>query len=349
MEEPTSFTKTSLIYPDFALDWAKRLGANLDSLSPLHGGINNYVFSCEVGIKKSKRFVIKGYAPKNGLTDRMRAEVEFLRYAKQVAPGFVPELLDVDCERRCVVLEYVDGENFTKGESPTEQEVTQAANFFTHLNSNRLLARELVNQQAAEGFLSLSEHLNNVRGRLNFLSTEHLPNKIKTKANTLIQEIYQNFYDLEIKTKNLIDKGHVEDWINSNECCVSPSDFGFHNAIRFVGGVKFIDFEFSGWDDPAKTLLDFLLQPRIQVPHSLIKVFSEACNRVGGDGLAARVIILGPILRVKWLCIMLSVLRPDRLQQIEHVAHRTMGIDFIDQRLEEARAYTYREYSFGIY
>ena len=42
--------------------------------------------------------------------------------------------------------------------------------------------------------------------------------------------------------------------------CVSPSDFGFHNALVGPDGrAVFLDFEYAGWDDPAKLDLRFLL------------------------------------------------------------------------------------------
>ena len=41
--------------------------------------------------------------------------------------------------------------------------------------------------------------------------------------------------------------------------CISPSDFGFHNAILGSGEtVRFVDFEYAGWDDPAHLVCDFL-------------------------------------------------------------------------------------------
>src|SRR5690606_1492036 len=41
---------------------------------------------------------------------------------------------------------------------------------------------------------------------------------------------------------------------------LSPSDFGFHNMLRRDdGSLAFIDFEYFGWDDPAKLAADFLL------------------------------------------------------------------------------------------
>ena len=43
---------------------------------------------------------------------------------------------------------------------------------------------------------------------------------------------------------------------------LSPSDFGFHNALRRPDGrIVLIDFEYFGWDDPAKTMADAMLHP----------------------------------------------------------------------------------------
>ena len=47
---------------------------------------------------------------------------------------------------------------------------------------------------------------------------------------------------------------------------MSPSDFGFHNALATPGGrLVFIDFEYAGWDDPAKLANDFFCQPAVPV------------------------------------------------------------------------------------
>ena len=46
---------------------------------------------------------------------------------------------------------------------------------------------------------------------------------------------------------------------------LSPSDFGFHNAINYKGGIKFFDFEYFGWDDPVKLTCDFMLHPGMKI------------------------------------------------------------------------------------
>lgn len=347
MDEPTRRDRASIVYPDFALHWAKKLEASVDSLIPLHGGINNQVFSCSVGAQNSKRFVIKGYAP--GLTDRMMAEVQFLHYAEQVAPSYVPKLLGQDSERLCVVLEYLEGQLYPVGLSPSEQDVKHASRFFRLLNADQLLAKEYIKQQAAEGFLSLTGHLENISVRLNQLRTEHLSIELRSQANLLVQKIFREFDVLADETKALIDKGQIQDSISVEDCRVSPSDFGFHNAFRSSDGVKFFDFEFAGWDDPAKAVVDFYLQPRMPVSSTLAKLFFQSVSPYSGDQLRARSAILGPILRLKWLCIMLSVLRPDRLLQMKVIAQDSMSESFLRQRLEEAQAYINKEFSFGLY
>src|SRR6266480_4587472 len=58
---------------------------------------------------------------------------------------------------------------------------------------------------------------------------------------------------------------------------LSPSDFGFHNAIRRPDGtLAFVDFEYFGWDDPAKTIVDFLLHPGMSVADTLKRRFAAA-------------------------------------------------------------------------
>ena len=43
---------------------------------------------------------------------------------------------------------------------------------------------------------------------------------------------------------------------------LSPSDFGFHNALLEADGrLTFVDFEYFGWDDPVKIVADVMLHP----------------------------------------------------------------------------------------
>ena len=78
------------------------------------------------------------------------------------------------------------------------------------------------------------------------------------------------------------EKGTPGEKYYENPLCISASDFGLHNAIMTERGIVFFDFEFAGWDDPAKAIVDFLLQPQqgnLNMPH-----FSQATP--SGDRLS---------------------------------------------------------------
>ena len=72
-------------------------------------------------------------------------------------------------------------------------------------------------------------------------------------------------------TEDARDAGlSIDRALRADECCLSPSDFGFHNAlVDERAGLTFLDFEYAGRDDPAKLVSDFFCQPEIPVPLDL--------------------------------------------------------------------------------
>lgn len=93
---------------------------------------------------------------------------------------------------------------------------------------------------------------------------------------------------------------------------LSPSDFGLHNALRGEAGLSFVDFEYFGWDDPAKTLCDFLLHPAMNLPQNLCNRFARGfldrfARGAGGDpGLPKRATAVYPLYAIKWCFILLN-------------------------------------------
>ena len=319
--------------PNFAAHWAEQLGGRVCKLEQLKGGINNRVFRCSDG---NQHWVVKGYSPVQfGQRDRMQAEVDFLRFASQAAPGYTPSLIHADPERRCVVLEHLEGYSFPVGLPPSEGALSEAVEFFCQLNAEPRLARQSIKLDAAEGFLSLKEHLGNVRQRLEGMCYLHLEAKLQLQAKNLLQKLHIELAHTEERTTSLIDQGMVEDAIAPEHRCVSPSDFGFHNAIRTAAGIRFIDFEFAGWDDPAKTLADFNFQPCVPIPGEYSALLL-AIHHNQKKNVAKRYDALKPIMRVKWLCIILAVLRPERLTQMLKVRPELNATSLIHERLRSA-------------
>jgi hypothetical protein len=93
---------------------------------------------------------------------------------------------------------------------------------------------------------------------------------------------------------------------------LSPSDFGFHNAIRRVDGkLIFVDFEYFGWDDPAKTISDFLLHPAMALSPAQGEEFVALClDAFNDDDLPARLRAFYPLFGLKWTAILLNEFLP---------------------------------------
>lgn len=101
----------------------------------------------------------------------------------------------------------------------------------------------------------------------------------------------------------------LENELPWQERCISPSDFGFHNALLTDDGrLRFIDFEYAGWDDPAKTVCDFFCQPALPVPLEYYGTFIDAV--VAGlqepQKHCQRIDLLLPVYQIKWCCILLN-------------------------------------------
>lgn len=318
--------------PVFALEWCRRLGASPDTLEPLAGGINNQVFRCRSG---AHWLVLKGYTQRQAKQhDRFRAETEFLHYAQLVAPECAPKLFHSDQEIQSVVLEHVEGERFQEGTSPSTDDINQAVAFIRCLNADLELARRHVSGDAAEGFLRLTDHLRNIDQRIAAMGAEHLPIHLRVEAVEVIRHLKKQLERLEDATQKQIATGRCDDALDPSARCVSPSDFGFHNALRTPSGVKFLDFEFSGWDDPTKLVADFDLQPKVPVrPRK--GILSDAMPSPTKE-FADRYSVLFPILELKWGCIILALLDPTRWTQAQSHSTTAAPEDALWARIQSA-------------
>jgi hypothetical protein len=332
--------------PEFVLHWARALGSNDISIIALKGGMNNNVFSCAVA---DKRFVIKGYLPlEPGHRDRFAAESQFLSYSNAVASAYVPEVLHVDDHRRCIVMEYLDGDAYTEGSPPKQQDIDAAIQFFSLLNQDPVQAAAQITMDAAEGFLTISAHLQNVRERIKQMSADHLPLAVQPKAKKAIRLLRGSFRPAEERILNAIRAGQIEDAMPASKRCVSPSDFGFHNAIRTAKGVKFFDFEFGGWDDPAKAAVDFMLQPRVPVQEGG-PLLLRAIFRMEQETVLRRAEILKPILKFKWVCIIGGFLRERRFKQLLTILPNTELERLASEKLDRIIRATEEDLAHGLH
>ena len=128
---------------------------------------------------------------------------------------------------------------------------------------------------------------------------------------------------------------YMENEIDIQGRTLSPSDFGFHNAIRRDDGeLIFLDFEYFGWDDPAKMISDFVLHPAMELSPSLKARF--VANTAGGNPvLMERLETVFPLFGLKWCLILLNLFLPQ--YRFRRGLDEPASARLFDGQLEKAR------------
>ncbi len=262
----------------------------------IHGGANNRVQLVRQSDGSSA--VLKTYFTRaSDPRDRFAAEFAFYEHAGATASSWIARTLGWSRKARAALFEFVDG-------SPVGQvgaaEVADAAEFCRALQQARGNANlPLASEAAFDG----SAHAGIVDARLARLSAISGDDEPLRQVRRFVVEELQPRWEAE--------RGQVARVppLQASGRCVSPSDFGFHNALRRTDGrLCFVDFEYAGMDDPAKLICDFFWQPAVPVPWELLTTFlGVAGDALGASGvLAQRCRVLFPMFGLKWCCILLN-------------------------------------------
>jgi hypothetical protein len=273
------------------------------SVTRLPGGGNNRVYRVETA---AGPFLVKEYFrhPADP-RDRLGAEQAFSRFAWDHGIRALPQPLGHERDAGLGLYEFIEGRKLSPGEV-TAAHVAEAAAFFTDINRHRTdpAARSL--PPASEACFSLAEHLACVDRRLQRLAAIEPESDLHRRAAALVAERLVPAWN---EVRAAVAAGEIP--LATAHRVLSPSDFGFHNCLATDSGLKFLDFEYAGWDDPAKTVCDFFCQPAVPVPWEHFEPFLKAAADAAGDpGLSDRVALLLPVYELKWCCIMLNEFLP---------------------------------------
>jgi hypothetical protein len=289
------------------MDLLNRLGFPEDARAEVLGvGGNNRVWKVHA---KGRDYAVKQYFRAAGGRDRFASEERFIAYAELLGIRAVPHIAHKDAGLGVIVFDWVEGRKPVPGEIGRAQ-VDQAIAFFAALQEGRAFAGDL--PIAAEACFSMEHHLACVDRRLQVLRNIPPEEDADREALAWVRS------DL-LPAWETIRAALEEQDAERAACgkCLSPSDFGFHNAIAGANGQwTFLDFEYAGWDDPAKAVCDFFCQPAVPVPSEFMGTFTEALVPLfPEDGfLAKRISLLMPVYQLKWCAICLNEFLPEHRQ-----------------------------------
>ncbi len=285
----------------------------LSRIETLSGGANNKVFRL---ICDRRPAILKSYFRDLGdKRDRLEAEYAFVNFARAHGLDCVAEPLGCDSAAGIAIYSVLPGRTMHEGDVTTAT-VNQALDFLLCLNANRAAADATRLGTGSEACFSVDDHIATVEHRLKRLTRIPGDDALDRDARRFVAG---NLVPLWHRVSQRVIEGFLKSGLDpaqvlqTAERCLSPSDFGFHNALLDEDGtVYFIDFEYAGWDDPAKVVGDFFNQVALPVPATHRAAFTAAVTGLSPapEITRARIDLLMPVYGCKWICIILNEFLP---------------------------------------
>jgi hypothetical protein len=299
---------------DNIISAATKLLNNQDILSfeQIGGGRNSQVYRL---IGADYKRVLKVYFHHaSDPRDRLRTEYKSLQFLWRNGVHEVPQPQGIDWEAGCALYEYIAGTGI-RSEEIVEEDIDTAVDFLVKLMNLRTQKEAFCLSTASEACFSLHDIVDSIKRRLELFNERcdgepynHLFRFIDNQVVPLFEEVIG-----WIRTRSK-EPFTVE--LKASHRTLSPSDFGFHNALRRDNGqIAFLDFEYFGWDDPAKMIVDMVLHPGMDWSETLKKRFVRGIlpHFSNDAGLPERVVSVYPLFGIKWCMILLNEFLPAHL------------------------------------
>jgi hypothetical protein len=285
--------------------------------APIQGGANNRVF--RLWDEEHSALLKIYYSGADDPRDRFGAEVAFTQFLQQHGITAGPRPLAWDREAGMAIFEFIEGRKLARGEV-TIAHVLSAIDFIRCVNRFRDSRDALELPDASESCFSIAQHLDCVQRRVNRLGGIGDATAIDRDARRFVERdlapAWIGVRESTIAAARI--EGNENDVLRADERCLSPSDFGFHNALVQTDGLlRFFDFEYAGWDDPAKLICDFSCQVEVPAPAVGQEEFAAGVAATVADSAAAmsRAAVLPPVYRIKWCCILLNEFLPEEARR----------------------------------
>jgi len=308
---------------------------NSCSISRKRRGINSKVLMIE---HKNHKYIVKDYCDQRSTTkSRLEAEYSFLQLLKHHGISRVPRPLRRDKKHGYGLYSFLPGQHV---QSPSTKHVLAAARFIKEINVKVAYENIKGIENAAESCFSIQDHLDILSKRVQRLvdlsSRQPSLGLYNEFVDSMIRKKYKQIHDLILVKYSEASRTRS---LSLEEKIISPSDFGFHNMLVHKDIVRFIDFEYAGWDDPAKLWCDFACQPQVPVSKEQWEYFVTRFSSwlPNYNNVKKRSDDLLLLYRLKWCCIMLNEFTDNELEHRlnTHEGYRAR----LDQKMHKTISY----------
>ncbi|WP_394191950.1 aminoglycoside phosphotransferase family protein [Pseudoalteromonas atlantica] len=269
--------------------WLKHtLDTDEMTITALVGGANNrgYQISSNRG-----NYFLKSFSPSHAQSPhKLSNEFNFSQYLWQNGVRSIPEPINLYKQHYVSLFRFVQGDNI---ECSSPELVSDALRFIEQINDIPFCDTHL--NTASESPSNLLGFHTIIENRLARFKT--------TQYNKCLNELLERIETrADIIRCRLSENGTIE----HERSILSPSDFGFHNAIKTKQRLIFFDFEYAGIDTSWKLLCDFFSQPAIPVDLTSLKLFFDSKLFQPISMQRNAFLIAFELTQLKWCLIMLN-------------------------------------------
>jgi hypothetical protein len=317
------------------------LGCPVVDMTWIGGGRNSRVY--RVDCQERMHYALKVYFRHNrDPRDRRATEFAAFRFLRERGIHCVPEPLATDADLSASVFSFVDGAAASAA-AATAADIDFLADFLVGLHPLCRHADATRLSLASEAVFSLEALVESIAGRQARLEAVRGNAGAYPLLTTFLHRDFRPTFESSALWATEILEGEglqrTSD-LAASARTLSPSDFGFHNALRTADGrLTIVDFEYFGWDDPAKMVSDFLLHPGMAIGDELRGRFLRRVLRGFGRGnaLEARVRVAYVLFALKWCMILLNEFVPEHLERRLFANPGIWPEDLHREQLDKAR------------
>ncbi|EMM85283.1 phosphotransferase enzyme family protein [Leptospira santarosai str. 2000027870] len=255
----------------------------------------------------STKFALKLY-PSDSEHNRLNSEFFGFKLLQENFIRNVPEPIDYNERLNCGIYSWIEGEKI--------------------LSSSKMGLDAMLNMMKSLSLITKSELPYKIsRASASCFSGLDIENQIQRRLKSLYSateshENLKSFLEMDlIPFKDFLINWVKKKWggeesynspISKEFLILSPSDFGFHNMLKNKNGeFIFLDFEYFGWDDPVKLIVDVSFHPAMNLQEDERTYWRKGMFSIFGDSLEKKYEVTWAMYSLCWCLILLNEFRTD--------------------------------------
>jgi len=242
--------------------------------------------------------------PGNRMADRLCNEYQAVKLIRTLGYKNVPEPLGHHLSLGVGVYEWIPG---ARRREADEHAVEKVLEFLYFLSRQNVRAKFSTFSSASASVFSGQQLVEQIKERISEFECDGVVYGVQHFVRNSIAPVFQDTF--LYARKNWSETSFTKKLDPENRV-LSPSDLGAHNWLHGeTDDIYFLDFEYFGWDDPAKLICDFLLHPGMELNNSSRLAWIHGVNGLYGRSVLRRAEAMYGVLGVALCLIVLNQFR----------------------------------------